>query len=131
MPTSEVNLLVLSRVNVKKLLVKMKEEMKSFSLLAKERIYNHQENILRSLLKDRKAFKILQKSQRGEINPKSPVQFLVKNLRAHLEAKEDQNPSEGRLYRVIRKSPVADTDSEDDEDQLEERIIKENSTSGS
>ncbi|CAI2370128.1 unnamed protein product [Moneuplotes crassus] len=122
MPATEVNLLVLSRVDVKRLIEKIPKDMERFTKLAKERIYTHQENIIRSLQKDKKAYIELQKSQRGEIDPKSPAQFIVKNLRAHLETKGEKSTFEDRLYRSIKNSPVAEIDSEDEIVPLESEI---------
>jgi hypothetical protein len=114
MPTTEVNLLVLSKINVKKIIEKMPKEMESFVTLAKQRIRHHQDLIIRSLQKDRDAFKILQTTQRAEeVDPKAPSQFVVKLLRNHIESKTNMTSFEEKILRLISRSPVAESDSEE------------------
>ena len=123
---TEVNLLVLHKVNVNKLLHKNAKEMKSFVQIAMKRKEYHQDMIIRSLRKDRDAFKTLKKTQRAdEIDPNSPVQFMVKNLRKHLEAKVDKSDFDEKVYRLIRKSPVGESDSEDGGIELDENFYIE------
>jgi len=113
-PTSEVNLLVLSKLNITRIINKMPKEMKSFIKLAKEREKYHRSLVVRSLQKDKEAYKLFKLTQKlEEIDPNSPAQFVVKLLRTYLEKKSKQTTFEQRLYRMISKSPVCELDSDD------------------
>lgn len=127
MPSTEVNLLVLSKISMKKLLDKNPKEMKGFIRLASERRWHHQKLILRSLRRDREAYKLLQKSQKStEIDPFSPVQFIVKNLRTYFESVTNKSDFEERIYRITKRSPIAESDSEDGAMETEMNMILNN-----
>jgi hypothetical protein len=114
MPTTEVNLLVLSKVNLRKIIEKMPAEMKDFIKLAKSREKYHKLLIIRSLTKDKEAYKLFKASQKiEEINPYSPAQFIVRMLRGYLETKRHLNQFEEKLLRIMGQSPVCASDSED------------------
>lgn len=88
--------------------------MKSFLELASKRKTYHQELILRSLEKDREAYKQLQRTQHTEdIDSKSPVQFIVKNLRIYLESIDNLSSFQARVYRLISRSELPGSDSEE------------------
>lgn len=128
-PLVDSNILVLSKIDLYTMIEKHKKEMKKFIQLAKERKEYHQDLILRSLEKDREAFKQLQKTQHDDhIDANSPAQYVVKNLRAHIENHSKDNLAskrssvvtssgntqfEERIYRMIAKSEVPASDSED------------------
>eukprot|EP00345_Euplotes_harpa_P008198 CAMPEP_0168355470 /NCGR_PEP_ID=MMETSP0213-20121227/24570_1 /TAXON_ID=151035 /ORGANISM="Euplotes harpa, Strain FSP1.4" /LENGTH=487 /DNA_ID=CAMNT_0008367687 /DNA_START=1477 /DNA_END=2940 /DNA_ORIENTATION=+ len=133
-PTTEVNLLVLSKVNCKKLLERYPKEMRSFKDLAMKRRHNHQELIIRSLQKDSDAYKIFKTSQKqDDVDVKAPVQYIVKRLRTHLELKGELSRFEEKIQRLISRSEVGETDSEEgleiDETSSEEESSKESSES--
>jgi CRP-like cAMP-binding protein len=131
-PSTEVNLLVLSKMSIKKLLEKGPDEMKTFIRLAKIRKTHHQKLIIRSLQKDKEAFKLLQASQKlDEIDRKSPIQFIVKNLRTYLDSLSDKNEFEEKINRIINLSTSINYLLVDDSDSEENDLAFEISDHGS